>query len=66
MQGMETSMTKMVKGMAGAPMTGEVDHDFATMMVPDHEDAIDMANAELSYGKDPVSLIPQSGSSSTT
>ena len=53
MQGMETSMTKMVKGMAGAPMTGEVDHDFATMMVPDHEDAIDMANAELSYGKNP-------------
>jgi uncharacterized protein (DUF305 family) len=53
MQGMETSMTKMVKGMAGAPMTGEVDHDFATMLVPDHEDAIDMAKAELSYGKTP-------------
>jgi uncharacterized protein (DUF305 family) len=54
MQVMETSMTKMDKGMAGAPMTGDVDHDFATMMMPHHEGAIDMAKAELSYGKDPV------------
>jgi uncharacterized protein (DUF305 family) len=66
MQVMETSKTKMNKGLAAAPMTGDSDHDFATMMMPDHDDAIDMANAELSYGKDPVSLIPQSGSSSTT
>jgi uncharacterized protein (DUF305 family) len=63
---METSMTKMDKGLAAAPMTGDVDHDFATMMMPHHERAIDMAKAELSYGKDPVSLIPQGGSSSTT
>ena len=28
MQVMETSMTKMDKGMAAAPMTGDVDHDF--------------------------------------
>jgi hypothetical protein len=28
MQAMETSMTKMDKGMAAAPMTGDVDHDF--------------------------------------
>jgi hypothetical protein len=30
MQVMETSMTKMDKSMAAAPMTGDVDHDFAT------------------------------------
>ena len=54
MQVMETGMTKMDKGMAAAPMTGDVDHDFATMMMPHHEGAIDMAKAELSYGKDPV------------
>ena len=53
MQAMETSMTKMDKSLAAAPMTGDVDHDFATMMMPDHEGDIDMANAELSYGKDP-------------
>jgi uncharacterized protein (DUF305 family) len=54
MRTMETSMTKMDQGMADAPMTGDVDHDFATMMMPHHEGAIDMAKAELSYGKDPV------------
>jgi hypothetical protein len=29
-QVMETSMTKRDKGMAAAPMTRDVDHDFAT------------------------------------
>jgi Domain of unknown function (DUF305) len=52
MQMMEASMTKMDKGMAVARMTGDVDHDFATMMMPLHEGAIDMAKAELSCGKD--------------
>jgi uncharacterized protein (DUF305 family) len=54
MQTMETSMTRMNQGMAKAPMTGNVDRDFATMMIPHHEGAIDMAKAELRYGKDPV------------
>ena len=54
MQVMETSKTKMDKSLAAAPMTGDIDHDFATMMMPDHEGAIDMANAELSCGEDPV------------
>ena len=40
--------------MADAPMNGDVDHDFATMMMPHHQGAIDMAKAELRYGKDPV------------
>ena len=35
-------------------MNGNVDHDFATMMIPHHEGAIEMAKAELIYGKDPV------------
>ncbi len=51
---MAGSMTRMDSGMAEAPMNGDVDHDFATMMIPHHEGAIDMAKAELSYGKDPV------------
>jgi uncharacterized protein (DUF305 family) len=54
MQTMETSMTRMNQGMAKGPMTGNVDRDFATMMIPHHEGAIDMAKAELRYGKDPV------------
>ena len=35
-------------------MNGDVDHDFCTMMIPHHQGAIDMAEAELANGKDPV------------
>jgi uncharacterized protein (DUF305 family) len=51
---MKESMDRMDKGMKSAPMNGDVDHDFATMMMPHHQGAIDMAKAELVYGKDPV------------
>jgi len=51
---MDVSMKIMDHGMAAAPMTGDADHDFASMMVPHHQGAIDMAKAELLYGKDPV------------
>ena len=47
-------MTQMDRGMAAAPMNDDVDHDFATMMIPHHQGAIDMAKAELTYEKDPV------------
>jgi uncharacterized protein (DUF305 family) len=51
---MQVSMSRMDSGMKSAPMNGNVDHDFAAMMIPHHEGAIDMAKAELIYGKDPV------------
>ena len=54
MQAMDTSMKDMGRDMAAAPMNGNIDHDFATMMMPHHQGAIVMAEAELSYGKDPV------------
>lgn len=54
MKMMEDSMRQMDRGMAAAPMNSDVDHDFATMMIPHHQGAIDMAKAELTYGKDPV------------
>jgi uncharacterized protein (DUF305 family) len=54
MQEMNASMKKMDRDMAAAPMDNNVDHDFATMMIPHHQGAIDMAKAELSHGKDPV------------
>jgi uncharacterized protein (DUF305 family) len=44
-----TAMNKMMAGMAAKP-TGDVDHDFVAMMVPHHQGAIDMAQAELRYG----------------
>ena len=54
MNAMRAGMKKMDRDMATAPMNGDVDHDFAVMMLPHHRGAIDMAKAELSYGKDPV------------
>ncbi len=51
---MDEAMTLMDRGMENAPMTGDPDHDFAAMMIPHHQGAVDMAKAELLYGKDPV------------
>lgn len=51
---MGDSMTVMNKGMANAPMTGNTDHDFAAMMIPHHQGAVDMAKVELLYGRDPA------------
>jgi uncharacterized protein (DUF305 family) len=36
------------------PLTGDADHDFAVLMLPHHESAIDMAEALLEYGEDAV------------
>jgi uncharacterized protein (DUF305 family) len=54
MHSMEDSMNRMDTGMKSAPMNGNSDHDFVTMMMPHHQGAIDMAKTELIYGKDPV------------
>src|ERR1700751_4074132 len=48
----DAAMTKMMNDMAAKP-TGDVDHDFVAMMVPHHQGAIDMAQAELQYGQNP-------------
>jgi hypothetical protein len=45
-----TAMDRMMTGMAVKP-TGDVDADFSAMMIPHHQGAIDMALAELRYGK---------------
>ena len=48
------AMAIMNSGMDKAPMNGNADHDFASMMVPHHQGAVDMAKAELLYGTNPV------------
>jgi Domain of unknown function (DUF305) len=43
------AMTKMMDDMTIKP-SGNIDDDFVAMMVPHHQGAIDMAQAELLYG----------------
>src|ERR1700756_316653 len=44
------AMLKMMADMTIKP-SGDVDQDFVAMMVPHHQGAVDMAQAELRYGK---------------
>ena len=49
------AMEKMMSAMHMAP-TGDPDRDFVSMMLPHHQGAVDMAEVELKFGKDPVLL----------
>ena len=44
------AMNRMMSGMTVRP-TGSTDADFAATMIPHHQGAIDMAVAELHYGR---------------
>ena len=46
----EAAMHKMMTGMSIEP-SGDVDRDFAAMMIPHHQGAIEMAQAELRHGR---------------
>ena len=46
----DVAMTKMMTAMGITPL-GNVDADFVAMMVPHHQGAIDMAKAQLRYGR---------------
>jgi uncharacterized protein (DUF305 family) len=48
---MHDAMARMDQGMA-AGCTGDPDHDFAAMMIPHHQGAVDMALVELRFGHD--------------
>ena len=44
---------RMMTGMT-ANLTGDADKDFAALMLPHHQGAVEMAQIELQYGKDPA------------
>jgi uncharacterized protein (DUF305 family) len=44
------AMSRMMAGMDVKP-SGDVDRDFAAAMIPHHQGAIDMAKAQLLYGR---------------
>ena len=48
---MNTAMEDMESKMKNMKMTGNLDHDFATMMIDHHQGAIDMAEVEKKHGK---------------
>lgn len=50
---MDDAMAVMDEGMLRAPMNGQSNHDFMTMMMPHHQGAVDMAKAVLLYTEDP-------------
>jgi uncharacterized protein (DUF305 family) len=50
--GMMTTMTSTMDRMKNIKMTGDFDVDFANMMIEHHQAGIDMAQAEISQGKD--------------
>jgi uncharacterized protein (DUF305 family) len=45
----QAAMKKMMAGMQVKP-SGDVDYDFSAMMIPHHQGAIEMAQAELRHG----------------
>jgi len=48
---MDAAMARMHAGMM-VGYSGDPDRDFARLMIPHHQGAIDMAEVELRYGKD--------------
>lgn len=51
--GFKAADERMMKAMHSSAYTGKADEDFVSHMIPHHQGAIDMAEVEAKYGKDP-------------
>ena len=49
---LEKSMSDMMSKMKSMQMSGDMDKDFATMMVPHHQSAVSMFEKEIAFGTD--------------
>lgn len=49
---MDHAMERMHAGMAATKASGDLDRDFAAMMIPHHQGAVDMAEIQLRFGHD--------------
>ena len=52
-QAFESNAAKMMKNMSTPGYTGDTDADFVAHMIPHHQGAVDQAEVEFKYGKDP-------------
>ena len=52
-QELHQSMMSGMEKMHDMKMSGDTDHDFASMMIAHHEQAIEMSKAVLNHGDDP-------------
>ena len=52
-QAFKAADDKMMHDMSAPQYTGDADKDFVAQMIPHHQGAIEMAQVELKYGKDP-------------
>jgi uncharacterized protein (DUF305 family) len=52
-QAFKAADEKMMQDMSAPEYTGNADKDFVAHMIPHHQGAIEMAQVELKYGKDP-------------
>jgi uncharacterized protein (DUF305 family) len=51
---MDVVHKKMMEDMMGMKPSDNPDKDFAMMMIPHHQGAVEMAEIQLKYGKDPA------------
>ncbi|WP_414441929.1 DUF305 domain-containing protein [Burkholderia sp. 22PA0106] len=52
-QAFERNAKSMMSNMSAPGYTGDPDADFVAHMIPHHQGAVDQAEVELKYGKDP-------------